>query len=116
MKEPRGDRDYLEDIRDAASKAVAFLGDMSYEAFVADERTVFAVVRALEILGEAAKRIPQPLRDRYPAIPWRPMAGIRDKLIHDYVNVDVEIVWRTVAEDLPHLLPLIQQAINDLRR
>ena len=106
----------MQDICEAAAKAIAFAGDMTYEAFAADEKTAFAVVRAMEILGEAAKRIPQSLPDQYPAVPWRSMAGIRDKLIHDYLNVDLEVVWKTVAEDLPPLLPLIQQVLDDLPR
>ena len=63
--------------------------DLSYEAFAVDDRTTYAVVRALEIIGEAAKRIPQPIRDQYPLVPWRSMSGIRDKLIHDYVSVNL---------------------------
>jgi uncharacterized protein with HEPN domain len=61
-------------------------------------------VRALEIIGEATKRIPDDVRQRYPEVPWRAMAGIRDKLIHDYVSVNLEVVWKTVREDLPGLL------------
>lgn len=103
------------DIRQSAQKALAFLGNMTYETFVTDEKTAFAVVRALEIVGEAGKRIPQAIRDRYPEVPWRSMTGIRDKLIHDYVSVNLEVVWRTVTEDLPALLPLIQQMLDDLQ-
>jgi uncharacterized protein with HEPN domain len=72
-----------------------------------------AVVRALEILGEAAKRVPAEVRDKFPGVPWRAMAGIRDKLIHDYVNVNLEVVWKTVTEDLPALAPQIQQIIDE---
>jgi uncharacterized protein with HEPN domain len=114
MTQLREYRDYLEDIRQAAQKALAFVQGMSYEAFVADDKTVFAVVRALEIVGEATKRIPQSVRDRYPEVPWRSMAGIRDKLIHDYVSVNLEVVWKTVTEDLPALLPMIQRVLDDL--
>jgi uncharacterized protein with HEPN domain len=87
---------------------------MSYEAFAGDEKTSYAVVRALEILGEAAKRIPQDVRDQNPAIPWRAMVGIRDKLIHDYTSVNLEIVWNTVQQDLPALLPEVEKMLQQL--
>ena len=107
-------RDFLEDIRQAGQKAVGFLGGMTLEDFAGDEKTAFAVVRALEIVGEAAKHVPQTIRDRYPEVPWRSMAGIRDKLIHDYVNVNLEVVWKTVTEDLPALVPQVQQIIDQM--
>ncbi len=110
MKRPRDDRDHLCDIRQAAEKAIAFVSGMDYAAFAGDEKTVFAVVRALEVLGEAAKRISQNVRERHPAVPWRSMAGIRDKLIHDYVNVDLEVVWKTVRDDLPTLIPAVHRS------
>jgi uncharacterized protein with HEPN domain len=115
MTAPRGYIDYLDDIRSAAQKAQAFLGGMPVEALRADENTAFAVVRALEILGEAAKRIPREVRDRYPDVPWRAMAGIRDKLIHDYVSVNLEVVWKTVTDDLPALLPSIEHVMQTER-
>jgi uncharacterized protein with HEPN domain len=109
--------DFLEDIRDAALKAQQFVAGMDLDSFAADEKTAYAVVRALEIIGEAAKRIPQDVRDQAPNIPWRAMAGIRDKLIHDYTSVNLEVVWQTVAVDLPGLATdidaLIQASSDD---
>lgn len=114
MSTPRDYRDCIEDILDAARKALGFVQGMRYEDFAADDKTAFATVRALEIVGEAAKKIPQSVRDRYPDIPWRYMAGIRDKLIHDYINVSLRVVWQTVNEDLPGLLTKIEAVAGDL--
>jgi uncharacterized protein with HEPN domain len=93
----------------------ALSNNFDFKQFKEDEKTVFAVVRALEIIGEAAKKIPLDIRTRFENIPWREMTGIRDKLIHDYFGVDVEVVWKTVTEDLLKLKPLIKQMINELK-
>jgi uncharacterized protein with HEPN domain len=108
--------DYLEDILEYAEKAVDFLEEVpTLDALKRDERTLLAVVRALEVIGEAAKRIPQDFRDRYPNIPWRGMSGMRDKVVHEYFGVDTAVVWRTVREDLPILCESIAQALSDLK-
>lgn len=113
MTAPRTYADFLEDIRTAARKAQTFVAGITFAAFLTDEKTAFAVVRALEIIGEAARRIPQDVRDKNPEVPWRAMAGIRDKLIHDYISVNLEFVWKTVAEDLPVLLPQIERILQE---
>lgn len=83
--------DYLSDIREAAAKARQFVAGMTFEQFAAEEKTAFAVVRCLEIIGEAARKIPEPVRARYPQFPWREMAGMRDVLIHDYMDVNYRV-------------------------
>ena len=116
MSSPRLYIDFLEDIGSAAEKAMAFLGDMALADFATDEKTCFAVIRALEIIGEATKRVPQEIRNRYPDVPWRSMAGIRDKLIDDYLTINQEVVWKTVREDLPGLLVMIRNMIADYKK
>jgi uncharacterized protein with HEPN domain len=76
---------------------------MDFQEFSSDERTHYAAVRALEIVGEATKRLPKAFRERHATVPWRDMAGMRDRLIHDYVGVNLQLVWRTVVEDAPVL-------------
>lgn len=86
---------------------------MSYNVFIKDDKTVFAVVRSLEIIGEAVKNIPDKVRKKYPKIPWRGMAGMRDKVIHEYFCVDLSLVWRTVKVRIPKIMPLFKKMLND---
>lgn len=103
MKEGREYVDYLRDILDAIMKAQQFIEGMDFSSFSTDDKTAFAVVRALEIIGEATKKIPEAVREIYPDLPWREMAGLRDKLAHDYFGVNLDVVWKTVTDDLPTL-------------
>ena len=73
-----------------------------------------ATIRSLEVIGEAAKHIPKSIRKQHPDVPWEDMAGMRDKLIHDYFGVNLEVVWRTVKEDLPPLLKTIRNVLNSI--
>jgi uncharacterized protein with HEPN domain len=105
---------YIEDIIDAMTKAEMFVAGMTYEQFEADLKTNFAVVRAIEIIGEATKRLPSTIRDQYPTIPWKDMAGMRDVIIHGYDNVNLKIVWDVVKTDIPQIRPQIEQNLLDL--
>jgi uncharacterized protein with HEPN domain len=105
--------DYVTDVVDAMSKAESFIEGMEYESFVNDDRTIFAVIRSLEIVGEAVKKIPETIRRQYPQISWKAMAGMRDKLIHGYDNVNLVLVWETAKIRIPMVKPIFQQIIED---
>jgi len=109
-------RVYLKDILQAFRNARQFIEGLSYEEFIADRKTISAVVRELEIVGEATKQIPISTRKEYPQIPWSDMAGMRDKLIHFYFGVDLEIVWETVKVRIPALEPLVEDVLSDLEQ
>lgn len=106
--------DYLADMIRAARHATEFVGDMSESEFIADAKTSFAVVRALEIMGEAAKQIPDDVRNRHPSIPWRNIAGMRDRLIHAYFGTDMKRVYETVRRDLPRIEPKLVRVANEI--
>jgi uncharacterized protein with HEPN domain len=106
---------YLEDIISAIDSIKAYTKDLSYESFASDKKTVDAVIRNFEIIGEATKHIPLAVRREYPKVPWRDMAGMGDKLIHGYFGVQLDVVWKTVKERLPVVRPLIAEALAEMR-
>ena len=105
--------EYFQHIRDEAAYLLRTSRSLDHTGFVADETVKRAFVRSLEIIGEATKHIPDDVRNRYPKIEWRNMAGMRDRLIHDYVGVNYKIVWDVVQNKIPDLLEQMNQIIEE---
>ncbi|MBI4493813.1 MAG: DUF86 domain-containing protein [Chloroflexi bacterium] len=95
-----------------AEKAEAFVAGVDLEGFRNDEQKAFAVVRALEVIGEAARHIPAVVRKRYPEVPWEKIVGMRNILVHGYFGIDLEVIRRTVQEDLPPLRQAIARILQ----
>ena len=105
---------YIKDMLECIVKIDEFVGDMSYEEFVKDDKTSSAVVRKLEIMGEASKNVPREISRKYKEIPWSDVAKMRDKIIHFYFGVDYKIVWKVVKERLPILKRQIEALLKDV--
>jgi uncharacterized protein with HEPN domain len=112
-------RDYklfIHDIFEAIKDIEIFLGEIDYEEFLKDRKTQKAIVWQIHIIGEATKNIPESIRSKYKAVPWKYMARIRDKIAHFYFGIDYEIVWNVIKEKLPEIKPAIEAILKDLTK
>ena len=108
-------RDYLNDILTHIDLAEAFVEGMTFAEFRRDDKTILALTRALEIIGEATKQIPLSIREQYPEVVWKDITGMRDKIAHVYFGIDLDIVWGTTHENLPALRPTIQAILEEVQ-
>jgi len=104
----RGDRELLIDMLESMRRVQMYVDGLEYQDFINDLKTQDAVIRALEILGEASKRMSPSIKSQFPDVPWKLMAGMRDKLIHEYFGVNLDVVWEVVTNNLPALFSQIE--------
>lgn len=95
--------------------AEEFVDNWTFEQFAADRKTQFAVIRALELIGEAAENVPSEVREKYPAVPWKNLEGMRDKLIHTYFGVNLKVVWLSVKEGIFEAKPDIKHILDEMQ-
>jgi uncharacterized protein with HEPN domain len=103
----------LEDIVESANKILLYTDGLSFEEFLADGKTIDAVVRNFEIIGEAANRLPEDIKDQYPSIDWHRIRGFRNRIVHDYMGIDYKIVWLIKENFLPSMISEIRNILSD---
>ncbi|MCL0040685.1 DUF86 domain-containing protein [Thermodesulfovibrionales bacterium] len=104
---------YLKDIFEAMEAIEGFVEGMEFDDFKSDDKTSSAVIRKFEIIGEAAKNLSVTIKQKYPIVPWKEMAGMRDKLIHFYFGIKYELVWQTIKDVIPQVKPVIGKILNE---
>ncbi|MDK2789710.1 MAG: hypothetical protein PWP15_217 [Methanothermococcus sp.] len=107
-------RAFLLDILDSMNAIDDYVKNTTFDEFLNNRMMRQAVIRELEIIGEATKNIPEKIRKKYPEIPWKGMAGVRDKVIHGYFGVDYDIIWKLIKVRIPQTKPLIEDVLKDL--
>lgn len=106
---------FLFHISDSIKSIEKFTKGLAFDDFKEDEKTIFAVIRALEIIGEAVNKLPVSIKNRHKEIPWKKVAGMRNKLIHEYFGVDIKIVWKTIKKDIPDLKDKMFKIFKELK-
>ncbi|MBI5233022.1 MAG: DUF86 domain-containing protein [Deltaproteobacteria bacterium] len=112
MSKKRRDKDFLEDIQEAINLIGLYTKGLTYRKFLEDRKVQDAVVRNLEVIGEASKNIAATFKAKYPDVPWKKVAGLRDKLIHFYFGIDYKIVWNIAKKELPKLLKQVKAILK----
>jgi len=110
----RTDREFLSDILEAIRRIKAYIAGMAYESFLQDMKTQDAVARNLEIIGEAVKNLSEEIRERHKTIPWKSMAGVRDRLIHHYFGISLDVVWEIVTTELDMVASYVEQILMEM--
>lgn len=109
---PKNECVYIQHMIDNSNKAINFIKDISREDFNNDEKLRLALTHLLQVIGEAARRVSPEFRDKHPQIPWKEIVGMRSKVVHDYLNVDEDIVWQTIKNDLPPLVLELEKILR----
>lgn len=104
---------YLKDILEAMHAIEKFVENITFEDFQRNDMVSSAVIRKFEIIGEATKGLPETVRNKYPQVPWKEMAGMRDRLIHFYFGIKYDLVWHTIKDVIPEVKPVIQEIMKD---
>lgn len=110
---PRNWKFRLEDINDALEMISQYVEGMDYVSWEKDRKTIDAVIRNIEIIGEAASKVPENIQEQYSEVPWYQMKGMRNILIHEYFGVDINVLWKTIHGDLPSLKTKIDRILSE---
>lgn len=116
MSEKRTSELLVQDILDASKDIIEYTAEMEFEDFTKDKKTIQASVYNLLVIGEAAKRVSIEIREEYPHVNWKGMAGMRDVIIHNYSGIQLEIVWKTIKEEIPPLVATLVKILKILRK
>jgi uncharacterized protein with HEPN domain len=104
---------YLTDIEDAITAIQSYTRDMTHEQLADDRRTREAIILNFVVMGEAIKKIPPEIIDRFPGVPWKEFAGMRDKLVHEYFQISTSIIWETIQHDLAPLAAAVKALLQE---
>lgn len=107
---------YISDMLQYSNSAIGFVAKMNYSKFIKDEKTIFAVIKAIEVIGEASKKVSRSIKEKHNSVPWREIAGMRDKLVHEYFGINTKIIWNTVKKDIPTLKYQLELIFKDLNQ
>lgn len=110
----RTNKHYFKDILEYSKTALEFIEKVSYEEFITDKKVVFATIRALEVVGESSNRIENKLKQKYAHLPWIEMRGLRNRIIHNYDDIDYKIIWNVLQNEIPELIQQIEAIIDEI--